>query len=59
MPESFVEQLFFLSIREAQRIIDRRYPGWYIKMNAHGISRIYNQKGQIQWTIGNGKRIKH
>ena len=58
MPENFLEQLFFLTVQEAQRVVDRYYPGWRVKMFSDGIARIYDPKGQLQWTIINEKQSK-
>lgn len=58
MPENFLSQLYFLTIKEAQRLIDVKYPGWYIRMFADEVAKIYNPQNQCKWTISNGKRYK-
>ena len=42
IPSAFIERLLFMTRREAQRILDRYYPGWYIKMGPNGTARIYS-----------------
>jgi len=51
LPEEFIHTLLFIPRREAQRILDRRYPGWYIRVDTDGTARIYDAQRRLQHTI--------
>lgn len=57
LPSEFIHALLFMTRREAQRIIDRRYPGWYIRMDTDGTTRIYDNQRQLQHTIHPARNV--
>jgi len=55
MDQEFVRSLWFLTRREAQRLIDRRYPGWYIKIvNRKGDAKIYDPTHRARYALRDG-----
>lgn len=51
LPEEFIHTLLFITQKEAQRILDRRYPGWCIRLGKDGTARIYDRRRILQHTI--------
>lgn len=52
----FIERLLFMTRREAQRLLDRYYPGWHIRVAPDGTARIYSPARILVCKIGRGHR---
>ena len=57
LPEEFIHTLLFMTRKAAQRILDRKYPGWYVRLDADGTTRIYDSQRQLQHTIHSAKKL--
>ncbi len=51
MDRKFVESLLFCTEKDAQAIIDKHYPGWYVKVTNKGVGLIYNPDGKLVHTV--------
>lgn len=56
IPSTFIERLLFMTQREAQRLLDRYYPGWYIKVFRNGTARIYSPQRVMVCEINGGRK---
>ena len=56
IPSTFIERLLFMTRREAQRLLDRYYPGWYIKLDPNGTARIYSPTRVMVCKIQGGRK---